>query len=154
MLTGLSWYRWVFVEISGMDESIFSSCSCLLTLQYLNQVLFFEVMLWILSDKVRLLHLGVDLEENTWSLRTPLLRKVTETKIRPTRIGVGRVSLSHTSSRAAPKSCFGFVGGRDGCWLSSRVLDIHPKAHFLRELFLTVFLSETNVEERFSLLVA
>ena len=34
-----------FVEISGMDESIFSSCSCLLTLQYLNQILFFEVML-------------------------------------------------------------------------------------------------------------
>ena len=26
-----------------------------------------------------------------------------------------------------------------------------PKAQFLRELFLTVFLSETNVEERFSL---
>ena len=153
MLTGLSWYRWVFVEISGMEESIFSSCTCLLTLQYLNQILFFEVMLWILSDKARLLHLGVDLEENTWSLSTPLLRKVTETKIRPTRIGVGRVSLSHTSSRGAPKSCFGFVGGRDGCWFSSRVLEIQPKAQFLRELFLTVFLSETNVEERFSLVV-
>ena len=153
MLTGLSWYRWVFVEISKMDESIFSSCSCLLTLQYLNQVLFFQVMLWVLSDKVRLLHLGVDLEENTWSLRTPLLRKVTETKIRPTRIGVGRVSLSHTSSRAAPKSCFGFVDGRDGCWLSSQVMGKQPESQFLRELFLTVFLSETNVEERFSLVV-
>jgi len=96
---------------------------------------------------------GVDLEENTWSLSTPLLRKVTETKIRPTRIGVGRVSLSHTSSRGAPKSCFGFVGGRHGCWFSLQVLEIQPKAQFLRELFLTVFLSETNVEERFSLVV-
>lgn len=56
-------------------------------------------------------------------------------------------------SRGAPKSCFGFVGGRDGCWFSLQVLEIQPKAQFLRELFLTVFLSETNVEERFSLVV-
>lgn len=96
---------------------------------------------------------GVDLEENTWSLSTPLLRKVTETKIRPTRIGVGRVSLSHTSSRATPKSCFCFLGGRGGCWLSSRVLERHQKAQFLTELLLTVFLSESNVEERFSVVV-
>jgi len=34
-----------------------------------------------------------------------------------------------------------------------QVLEIQPKAQFLRELFLTVFLSETNVEERFSLVV-
>ena len=56
MLTGLSWYRWVFVEIGGMDESNFSSCICLLTLQYLNQIFFFEITLWNLSDKARLLH--------------------------------------------------------------------------------------------------
>ena len=55
--------------------------------------------------------------------------------------------------KSSSKSCFGFVGGRDTCWLSSQVLKVWPKAHFLRELFLSVFLSETNVEERFSLVV-
>lgn len=87
--------------------------------------------------------------EHLISQNSPPQEGYRKAKIRPTRIGVGRVSFSHTSSRGAPKSCFGFVGGRGGCWLSSRVLELHQKAQFLTELVLTVFLSESNVEERF-----
>ena len=76
-----------------------------------------------------------------------------KTKMGPTRIGVGGWSLSHTSSRETPKSCFGFVGGGAGHWLSSRVLELRQKAQFLTELLLTVFWPEPKEEERLLLIV-
>lgn len=50
IFTDLSRCRWVFAETSGMYKSIFSCCICLMTLQYLNQILFFEVILTKLSQ--------------------------------------------------------------------------------------------------------
>lgn len=68
--------------------------------------------------------------------------------MRPTRMGEGRWSLSHTSMRETPKSCAGFAEGGAVHWLSWQALGPHLRAQFMKGFLLTVFWPEPKEEMR------
>lgn len=73
--------------------------------------------------------------------------------MRPTRMGEGRLSLSHMSLRETLKSWPGFAEDDAVHWLSWNFLEPRRKAQFKKELLLTVFWPESNEEVRVVIVV-
>ena len=78
----------------------------------------------------------------------PSSGELQKTKVRPTRMEAGRLSLSHTFWRTTPKSCPGFADGGGVSRRSPPVPEPCQEAQLPREFILADFWPESKEEVR------